>query len=912
MVVLLGEMLIIFVLNAWLTINNSLHDARYSLATLAEATGHNLEGPLIFKDDKGAQEALQSLRANSSIVLAEVRNPSNEVLAQYAKEGPERNISALALMLPVNHTLVINQAVVIGDQTLGMLTVKSSLNAVWESLIHHLMQMATVVACALLIAVFLAKRLSAMVVDPIQQIASTARKITRGGDYTLRVNKISEDEVGLLTDEFNSMLVEINQRDHALQESSARLAFALQGANDGLWDWNLETNDIYFSPRWKSMLGYNEDELSNNLDTWASLIDPNMKDAALKQVSEYIEGQALKYEAEFRMQHKAGYWVEILSRAKLATDNEGNLLSPRRLVGTHMDISERKHTEQELRIAATAFNAQEGMIVTNAHNFILRTNLAFTDITGYSAEEVIGKTPQMLSSGCHDAEFYAAMWACINEAGTWQGEIWNRRKNGEGYPGYLIITAVKGSNGIVTNYVGTITDIALRKEAAIKIEQLAFYDPLTQLPNRRLLTDRLNQALAASNRSQRHGALLFIDMDNFKTLNDTLGHDMGDMLLQQVAKRLLGCVREGDTVARLGGDEFVVMLENLNVKSIEATAETKVIGEKVLAALNQSYQLDEHHYRSTSSIGITLFCDHLSPIEELLKHADIAMYESKLAGRNTLRFFNPDMQATINMRATLEEDMHIAVQESQFILYYQPQVDSRNCLLGVEALVRWQHPTRGLVFPQEFIPLAEETGLILQLGRWVLVTACTQLVTWATRSETCQLTISVNVSSRQFHQLDFVDQVLSIIEVTGANPHKLKLELTESLLLDDVEATIAKMTALKSKGVSFSLDYFGTGYSSLSYLKRLPLDQLKIDKSFVQDVLIDPDDAALVRTIVALAQSMNLQVIAEGVETEGQRDFLAKNGCHHYQGYLFGKPVPIDELNIHGYPLLTSVLVKPH
>ncbi|MDD5177266.1 MAG: EAL domain-containing protein [Sterolibacterium sp.] len=571
-------------------------------------------------------------------------------------------------------------------------------------------------------------------------------------------------------------------------------------------------------------------------------------------------------------------------------DKQGKLIH---FVAVKEDITERRRAEAELRIAAIAFESQEGMAVTDTRQVILRVNHAFTEITGYSAAEAVGQTPKLLSSGRHDRTFYADMWEGIRRTGSWQGEIWNRRKNGEVYPEWLTITAVKADDGAVSHYVSTLTDITLRKAAADEIELLAFYDPLTKLPNRRLLLDRLQQALAASARSKRQGALLFIDLDNFKLINDTLGHDQGDLLLQQVAQRLASCVREEDTVARLGGDEFVVMLLDLNENLEEAGSQTEVVGQKILQNLNYPYALKDQEYHCTPSIGITLFRSPHKTVDELLKRADLAMYQAKAAGRNTLRFFDPEMQASVTARTALESDLRLALRERQFELYYQAQMIGLGQLTGAEALLRWRHPLRGLVSPLEFIPLAEETGLILPLGQWVLETACAQLADWALRPGTNHLTVAVNVSARQFRQADFVDQVVEVIERSGADPQRLKLELTESLLLDDVEDIIAKMTALKARGVGFSLDDFGTGYSSLSYLKRLPLDQLKIDQSFVRDVFTDPNDAAIARTIVALAQGMGLSVIAEGVETEEQRDFLAGQGCHACQGYLFSRPLPL-------------------
>ena len=452
---------------------------------------------------------------------------------------------------------------------------------------------------------------------------------------------------------------------------------------------------------------------------------------------------------------------------------------------------------------------------------------------------------------------------------------------------------IRNAQGKVVAGISVFLDITESKLAEDRIKQLAFYDQLTGLPNRRLLFDRLEQALASRSRHHRQGALLFIDLDNFKTLNDTLGHDVGDLLLQQIAQRLLACVREGDTVARIGGDEFVVMLDGLSAIDAEAANQAELVGKKLLATLNQPFQIANITYQGSACIGIALFENSLA-IDELLKRADLAMYQAKSLGRNALCFFDPEMQALVNAHAVLEADLREAVVSEQFALHCQVQVDSSGGLVGAEALLRWQHPRRGFVSPAEFIPLAEETGLILPIGQWVVDSACAQLADWAQQPGLDHLTLSVNVSARQFHHEDFVSQVLAAIECSGAPPHRLKLELTESMLVENIEEVIAKMTVLRAKGVGFSLDDFGTGYSSLSYLKRLPLDQLKIDQSFVSDLLSDSNDGAIVRTIVALGQSLGLAVIAEGVENPAQQDRLASIGCHCYQGYLFGRPLPLD------------------
>ena len=441
---------------------------------------------------------------------------------------------------------------------------------------------------------------------------------------------------------------------------------------------------------------------------------------------------------------------------------------------------------------------------------------------------------------------------------------------------------------------GVLTDITEAKLAEEEIARLGLYDGLTGLPNRRLLMDRLGQALTSSSRSSCCGALLFLDLDNFKDFNDTLGHDKGDELLKQVAARLMGNVRGHDTVSRFGGDEFVVMLVDLSSNIDEAASEARTVAEKFLASLRVPFSLSGQQRFITMSIGISLFGDKPTSIDEMMKSADLAMYRAKATGRNALRFFDPEMQVTASERASLEADLHHAIESGQFVLYYQPQIEDRR-ITGAEALVRWMHPDKGMIPPVRFIDLAEQTGMIVPLGKWVLETVCHQLRLWAQNPATEMLTVSVNVSAREFRQPEFSTQVIEILERSGVDPHKLKIELTESVLVEDVESIITKMMTLQVRGVRFSLDDFGTGYSSLTYLKRLPLSLLKIDQSFVRDILVDSNDAAIARTVIALGKSLGLAVIAEGVETEGQRDFLLQHGCNAFQGYLFCRPLPIDQ-----------------
>lgn len=688
-------------------------------------------------------------------------------------------------------------------------------------------------------------------------------------------------------------VTESAEMETALRESQARYRTLFEEAPDGIILYDVDHGLVTdCNAAAEKIFGCDRGVLLNNdLDKFShseQLPGQTFRKIAASSFKKISAGETVLVEQVIRSARGKKKTCEVRISAMPAKGG-------RQIRSSWVDITKRRQVEAELQIAATALESVEGLVISDANGVIMRVNQAFAEITGYSPEEAVGQTTNLLKSGRHGDAFYREMWESINSQGLWKGEIWNRRKNGEIYPEWLSISAVKGSTGSVSHYVGTFTDITQHKQSENQIKELAYFDPLTKLPNRRLLFDRLGQALAASIRNRRDGGLMFIDLDNFKMLNDTLGHAAGDELLVQVAGRVTDSVRDADTVARLGGDEFVVMVEDLSEKAGEAAAQIENIGKKILAALNQPFVLGSQIRHSTASIGATLFGEHQWSIDELMKQADIAMYQAKAAGRNTLCFFDPGLQEAIRARAALETDLRQGIQAGQLLLYYQPQVDAQGLLIGAEALVRWQHPERGLVSPAEFIPLAEETGLILPLGQWVLETACRQIASWAMRPEMASVILAVNVSARQFGQADFVEQVSAILGQTGADPEKLKLELTEGLLVDNVQDIVAKMYALKSGGVGFSLDDFGTGYSSLSYLKRLPLSQLKIDQSFVRDVLTDNNDAAIARTVIALAQSLGLAVIAEGVETQEQRNFLGNHGCQAYQGYLFGRPAPLNE-----------------
>lgn len=637
-----------------------------------------------------------------------------------------------------------------------------------------------------------------------------------------------------------------------------------------------------------------------NLD--ASLLETASETERRELLNSRVEMESLCYsekafEGDYLFATASGkkFWVHLSSQP---------IYMKRKFVGKVLvfhDITVEKSHKEQLRVAAAAFETHEGILITDAKMNIIRVNKAFTILTGYTPEDIIGKTPAALSSGRQDKAFYQAMWSTLDQEKAWQGEIWNRRKNGDFFLESLKITAVTNADGNVTEYVAIFSDITEQKKAQDEIIRLAFYDSLTLLPNRRLLNERLSHALVTSERNKNYGALIFIDLDNFKQLNDTRGHSAGDALLEEVAKRLTQTVRDVDTVARLGGDEFVILLESLGSTSLEAMTAVELLVFKILHAFEEVFCLDSGEQRSTPSLGVEIFQGLTLTAEQVLQHADVAMYQAKQSGRNTACYFDPEMQRHIENVLQIESDLHKDQAQGfqQLRLYYQPQVDYQGNTRSVEALIRWVHPQKGLIPPLEFIPIIEQNGQIIAVGLWVIREACLQLAKWAQNPATEHLAIAVNVSAKQLAYADFITQLRTVLEETGARPSHLKIELTESSVIENVEAVIKVMQEMCALGLELSMDDFGTGYSSLSYLKRLPLSQLKIDQAFVRDLETDMDSLAIVQTIIAMAKTLKLIVIAEGVETEGQRKCLEANGCELYQGYYFSRPLPLDALEEH-------------
>jgi len=557
------------------------------------------------------------------------------------------------------------------------------------------------------------------------------------------------------------------------------------------------------------------------------------------------------------------------------------------------DISDHKRIEQDLRLAATAFETFEAIVITDNKNRILRVNRAFNKITGYQLEEVIGKTPRILRSNWHDANFYREMWKSLKEKGHWQGEIYNKRKNGEIYPEWLIITVVKNSQQEATHYVATFLDLSERKKQEAKIHHLAYHDSLTDLPNRTAILEQLKRELNRTHQNNTvFGALLFLDLDRFKNINDSLGHAAGDQLLIEVAQRLKKAIHEDNMVGRLSGDEFVIILSDLAEARNAATTHAQLIAERLRSDISQPFIIDNHEFYISVSIGITLFPEHDINESDLLRQADTAMYQAKLQKRTGIQVYLPSMQAAALERLALENDLRQALRNNELLLYFQPQVNLiTEQLTGAEALVRWLHPKRGMLNPAYFIPVAEDSGLIFQLGQWVLQMACWQNREWQKQGLNI-VPIAINLSAAEFRLPTLPDRVNKCLEENQLNARYLGLEVTESLLMEDVDSILLTLHSLKKMGIQLAIDDFGTGYSSLSYLKRFPVDKIKIDQSFVRDILIDPDDAAITSTIISMAKSLNLKTIAEGVESREQYDFLRHRQCDEMQGYFYSRPLP--------------------
>lgn len=778
---------------------------------------------------------------------------------------------------------------------LGKARVVASLSGIYQRLEDKILTiLATQGIKTFLVSFFILMLFQFLVGRHLKEIAAYSARMQVGAlDEPLILGRPSrhgvEDEFDRAVDALNAMRLRLKESYGQLQGSEERYRLVEDATQDGLWDWDVAGGRVQYSAAWARLLGFDAEELEPSFAFWESRMHLDDRAIMHNAIQSHFQGNRRGIYIEHRLRSKDGDWKWFLGRGRVVERTpEG---APLRAVGTISDISGRKQAEEQLRLSAMVFDSMtEGVVVTDINAKILSVNKSFSEITGYKAEEVLGLNPHFLTSGHHDASFYQDLWRSLNTSGQWRGEIWDRRKNGKVYLKSLSIKAVRGQHGELIHYVGIFSDITAQKENEELILHLAQHDALTGLPNRHQVQDRLGRALANAQRDQLQVAMLFLDLDRFKIINDSLGHTVGDALLEMVAERLEKCVRPSDTVGRLSGDEFVVLLPQLR-----ETGTPSRIAQAILDSLLQPFDIAGHSITSTFSIGISLYPNDGEDFASLLQSADTALYNAKANGRNTYQFFTRNMQGHALDRLKMENILRRALEKDELSLHYQPQIDLRTgMIIGCEALLRWNSAELGAVSPAQFIPIAEDSGLIIGIGKWVLQEACRQMREWLDAGYP-EIVVAVNISSTQFRRDDLVATVEEAIQASGINPRNLELELTESVLMQDSDLVISTLSKLKDVGVMLSIDDFGTGYSSLSYLKRFSVDKLKIDQSFVRDLEKDKDDSAIVLAVIQLGRSLKLKTIAEGVETEGQLAFLREKGCHEAQGYLFSRPVPAQE-----------------
>jgi diguanylate cyclase (GGDEF)-like protein/PAS domain S-box-containing protein len=677
---------------------------------------------------------------------------------------------------------------------------------------------------------------------------------------------------------------QLKKSQSSLQESEERYAFAMKGTEDGLWDWNVLTGEILYSRQWKSMLGYKEHEIKNDLSNWVKLLHPDDLDTTISSIQAFIKNTDEKLELEFRMKCKDGNYLNIISRAFASRDKLGN---KNRLVGTNLDITKHKREQENLKLAASVFtHAREGIIITDASGDIIKVNDRFSEMTGYNCDEVIGKNPRFLQSKKQSPESYASMWHTINTSDYWSGEVWNRRKNGEMYAEMKTISAVRNEYGSITHYVSLGSDITLMKEYQHQLEHIAHFDTLTNLPNRALLADQLSQTMSLCCSQKKVMAVAFLDLDGFKLINDKYGHSVGDELLIALSVRMNAALREGDCLARIGGDEFIAVLTDLTT-----VEDCQPVLERLLLAVSETVEIDNAILNVSTSIGVTYYPQDNVSADQLMRQADQAMYVAKELGKNCYYHFDLIQDDALRSQKEVLEDIRYALDNNQFVLHYQPKVNMRTgTVTGAEALIRWQHPKRGMLGPLEFLPVIEKSNMMVEVGEWVIKTSLRQISHW--RAIGVDMPISVNIAALHLQKLNFTQRLTEFLAVHhDVEACYLELEILETSALEDMELATKTMNDCMALGVNFALDDFGTGYSSLTYFRRLPAAMIKIDQSFVRAMLEDDDDLAIVEGVITLAQSFNRNVIAEGVETIEQGAALLELGCDLAQGYGIARPM---------------------
>ena len=840
----------------------------------------NLDGKIISHTDKSLtgkyvadEERVKYIKANSS----RIRGVDQEKIISY-------NDKYIDVIRPIHEK----------DARIGFVNLRLSQSAREAAIKNTIAKGVAFTVIAILFGVSFAYLVANGLTKHLDRLIENIRKF-RSGDRYVRASEDGVQELSELSREFNDLVKTLNATQALNQQLTERLELAFIATQDGLWDWDVKGDAVYFSPLWKAMIGYEDDELSNEFSTWKSRVHPDDLEKTLQDAQDNIDGKTETLKNVHRLLSKDGKWIWILNRGKVLYNDKGEAI---RMVGTHTDVT--KDKELQLRYAHQAQIIEQtvdSVISSDLQGNIINWNSGSRRLLGYTSEEMIGANVEVLYPK-GEVNLFSDKVEELLKSGRFHQDVTLIRQDGSELSASLSLTLLKDESGEPTGIVCYSQDITARKAAESELkeqknilEHQAYHDALTQLPNRLLFHDRLTRAIEKAKRNAKQLAVFFIDLDRFKKINDSLGHDIGDEVLRIVSKKLAGVMRKEDTLARIGGDEFTILMEDLS-----KFEDASILADKILKSLIEPMQVAGKTLYVSTSVGIALYPQDDENATNLLKFADAAMYKAKDEGRNNYQFYSPEMTMMASQHVTLETSLREALVNEEFTVFYQAQTDGENHkLTGMEALVRWNHPTKGLVAPSEFIPLAEETGLIVALDQWVMKTAIKQVVQWY-KDGLNPGKLALNLAMKQLQHKDFIQMIKDALQNAGCKPEWIALEVTEGQIMTHPEKAIVLLREISNMGVELAVDDFGTGYSSLAYLKRLPINKLKIDQSFVRDLPYDEEDIGIAKSIIALSKSLNLEVIAEGVETSEQRDFLVKNGCKNVQGYFYGKPIPAHEM----------------
>jgi len=865
-----------------------------NIATMGKVTAHNSVGAMAFSDTDAAQAILHSLRSYPHIQFAGLYDAEGKIFETTTPNATDlTNIESAAYTEFRDDILEVFQPIIQGDgEIIGFLLLIVDTEEQNSRLVRLLFIISGIMLICGLIATALARKLPYPIISVLDNLVEVFDRVATTKDFTQQTIETDITEFNSLVTGFNTMLSNLAEADYRLRKSEERLALALQGSGEGLWDLDLSKSQAFYDHQSHKILGYPMGTLNREMEYWVSLIHDEDVARANDALQQHLANKTAEYTVEYRVKTASNEWLWLSVHGKVV---EWSHDQPTRISGIMLDITDRHKADEERCLLTAIFkNTYEPVIVFDKELFINAVNTAFVELTKQKDEYLMGSNLSSLLLSHQDSEYFSIIRKALHKTNHWEGEIRvEGGNNGDVFNFWFTISPVGDvtRTGDKQSFLGTFSDVLQRQKVEDELRYLANYDPLTNLPNRRMFEDRINHALNLAERNNSVLAVIFVDLDRFKQINDSLGHSVGDALLSQVAERLAEPIRASDTLARLGGDEFTLLLENINCKELVAKVADKLIGQ-----FEKSITVQEYDIKTSASIGIALYPDDGTTVDMLMKNADAAMYAAKNIGRNNYQFYQPVMNERAKERLALENDLFKALDQGELFLVYQPKIElSTGKIIGVEALIRWHHPEIGLISPVQFIPISEESGLIIPIGEWVLETACKKLVQWQQIGLT-DFSIAVNVSGKQFQSVDLPALVQRILNETGLDPQYLELELTESLLMETGEKAIQTLRELKDLGIHLSIDDFGTGYSSLQYLSKFPIDLLKIDRSFIMGIGSEEKSVAIIRAILAMAQGLGLEVVAEGIEDEGQARLLKQFNCQYGQGYLYSRPLQEQNL----------------